>query len=130
MYTSVFRFICLALITVSASGCLVAAGAAGGAAGVIYVKGNVKDYLDYSVSQIHVAAEKALTNEGLTLSVNRVDESSARLESEYADGKNITVNIERVTQEGSQISIRVGAAGDNQRALRILSNIKYFLEGN
>jgi Protein of unknown function (DUF3568) len=126
----VLRVLCLLLVSATASGCLLAAGAAGGAAGVIYVKGNVREYLDYTVPQVHVAAEKALTNEGLTLKVNKKDEDKVRIESEYADGKNIWVDIEPVTAEASYLTIRVGVAGDNQRSLRILNNIKYFLEGN
>lgn len=118
------RIAIVLLVVVSCSGCIaLAVGAVGGAAGVTYVKGNLNDNFDASVKQVHAATVMALESMALPIHENRQDFSSAKLRSEYADGKEIWITIDATTSRSSEIVIRVGATGDQQRSRRILNAI-------
>jgi len=77
--------------------------------------------LEHPVDTVHAAAVAALEQEGIPLHTNRIDAASAKLEGEYADGDNVTVLIERLGERTCELTLRVGAFGDDTRHARILS---------
>src|SRR5262245_32702535 len=79
------------------SGCLAfAVGAAGGAAGAVYVMGKLKDEVDYPVSVVHDAAVAAMKDLELKLTEDKADKLSAHMESAFSDGINIWIDIDSV----------------------------------
>ncbi len=109
----------------SMSGCVaLAVGAAGSAAGVVYVKGRLQDNLDASVQRVYNASLAMLAAKGLPVREKEVDAGSAWIRSEYKDGEDIRIDIDAVTSEVSEIRIRVGLTGDQGRSIDLLDGIK------
>ena len=79
-------------------GCIFALGAAGGAGGVVYYKGNLKEYLNYSVMEIHTATLQTMADEGIQIYSDSVDTYKSEMKFEDTDGRNIWVDIEASTQ--------------------------------
>ena len=116
-----------AVVLLVSGGCelLLLGGAAGAGAGATsYYLGKLEKTVPHRVPATHKAAVKALRGLGLELSQNRSDRVSAHLESEFADGKPVWVDIDAAGELGSTITIRVGWMGDKARAQRILNEIQ------
>ncbi len=124
MRSKIFRGIALIVCVATLPGCLLAVGAAGGAGGVIYYKGNLSEYVDYPVSDIYQATLKVLDKRNMPLYSDVHDNYKAKLSSELNDGKNVWIDIDSVTRESSEIKIRVGASGDQKQAVLLLEAIK------
>ena len=109
----------------TAPGCIaLAIGAAGGAVGITYAKGDLTDRLEAPVAEVYSAAIRALEDEGLPIYENELGASSAKLRSEYADDKKVRIDINAISAASSKISIRVGAIGNQRRSIRLLDSIK------
>src|SRR5262245_6230146 len=95
------------------SGCLaLAVGAAGGAAGAVYVKGKLKDEVNHPVSVVHEATVAAMNDLELELSEDKVDKVSAHMESEFSDDTHVWIDLESVQDSRCRLTIRVGFSGD------------------
>jgi len=109
----------------SLSGCVaLAVGAAGGAAGAVYVKGRLVDKVDAPVERAYNATLSMLGSKGLPVLEKRADIASAFIRSEYKDDKDIRIEIEAVTSEVCEIKIRVGLTGEHSRSLDLMNGIK------
>ena len=64
---------------------------------------------------------------GLPVLKKKGDQLTASLESEFADGKHVWIDIEARDESSSQIGIRVGLLGDEQRSRRVLKAIHQHL---
>ena len=118
----------LAAPTLLCSGCLaLAVGAAGGAAGAVYVMGKLQDELNQPVSTVHEAALAGIKDLDLPVLQDKEDKLSANLESEFADGKHVWIDLDTVADSRTRITIRVGLAGDEVRSRKILDAIKKHL---
>ena len=120
MVRSVMLLACCAMM----SGCVLALGAAGGAGGVVYYKGNLKEYLSYPVPDIYEATMSAMDEEGMKIYNDEHDPYKAQMKFEDIDERSVWIDIEAVTREASEIKIRVGVSGDKQRATQLLEKVK------
>jgi hypothetical protein len=110
------------------SGCLaLAVGAAGGAAGAVYVMGKLKDELNHPLPVVHEAAVAAMNDLELKLSEDRADRISGHMESEFSDGAHVWIDLESVSDSRCRVTIRVGLAGDEVRSRKIYDTIKQHL---
>jgi RNase adaptor protein for sRNA GlmZ degradation len=110
------------------SGCLaLAVGAAGGAAGAVYVKGKLQDEFNRPLPVVHDAAVAAMKDLELKLSEDKVDKISAHMESAFSDGANVWIDMESVSDSRCRITIRVGVTGDEVRSRKIYDSIKQHL---
>ena len=110
------------------SGCFaLAVGAAGGAAGAVYVLGKLTDELNYEVPVVHAAATQAMNDLGLKLSEDRSDKLTAHMKSEFADGTNVWIDMQSIADGRTKLTIRVGVTGDEVRARKIHEAIKRHL---
>lgn len=120
--------VCLLLaVTVSSASCtlfVLGAGAGGGAAGVAYIMGKLEAQLDAPVDQAHQAAIAGLKSLDLPIKEEKGDKLTARILSETAAGKTITIDIESVSESRSTLTIRVGTFGDEPQSRRILDAVK------
>ena len=112
-----------ALLTTGCVALMVGAGA--GAAGTVYVLGKLEERVQDSVPKVHKAAVAGLQDLNLLKDVG--DKLSAQIESKTADEKTIWVNVNFVSEKLSEVSIRVGLTGDEQRSREILRAIKRHL---
>jgi len=110
-----------------ASGCVLLVGAAGGAGGTVYVMGKLKEDLNAPVPKVKRAAVAGLKDLGLPVLKDKGDQLTASLESEFSDGKHVWIDIEARDESSSQIGIRVGLLGDEQRSRRVLKAIRQHL---
>jgi hypothetical protein len=125
--TFVDSAICV-LLGLCCSGCLaLAVGAAGGAAGAIYVMGKLKDELNYPLPVVHDATVAAMNDLELKLSEEKVDKLSAHLESAFSDGARVWIDLDSLADSKCQLTIRVGLAGDEIRSRKIYDTIKQHL---
>ncbi len=124
MRSKMFSGIALVLCAAIMPGCLLAVGAAGGAGGVMYVKGNVSEYVNYPVSELYQATLKVLDKRNMPLYSDTHDSYKAKMTSELQDGRNVRIEIDSVTRDSSEIKIRVGANGDQKEAVLLLEAIK------
>jgi hypothetical protein len=123
------------LLAAFSSGCVALfVGAAGGAAGTVYVMGKLTEELSYDVPTVHGATLNAMKKLELMLSEERADTLSAHMESEFADRAHVWIDLESVGESRTRITVRVGLTGDELRSRKILDRIKESLpparEGN
>lgn len=119
--------LCLALAA-PLSGCVaLLVGAAGGAAGAVYIMGKLTEEVPHGVPAVHTAAQSALRDLDLAVSEDRADALSARLESEFADHAHVWIALDSAGEGRTTITIRVGLAGDEARSRKILDAIRVHL---
>lgn len=122
------RFVVSALLIVSTvylTGCFALfVGAAAGAGGVIWVTGKLQQDVNASVEKVHRAAIAALKKLELPVITDKKDTMTARIESQYVDGKHVWIDIDYTSQTSTKLSIRVGTLGDEVRSREILDQIK------
>ena len=110
------------------TGCLaLAVGAAGGAAGAVYVMGKLTDEINHPLPVLHDAAVAAMKDLELNLSEDRVDKISAHMESAFSDGARVWIDMESVSDSRCRITIRVGLTGDEVRSRKIYDAVKQHL---
>ena len=118
----------LAMIVVNSSGCFwLLVGAAAGAGGVIWVKGKLKQELNVSLAAAHAASIKALKKMELPVIIDRKDRLTAKIESEFADGARVWIDIDSLSAKSSRIEVRVGTISDEKRSRDILEEIQHYL---
>ena len=124
MRTNWARGFALLLIDASTSGCaLFVAGAIAGAGTAIFINGRLEEELIYPVQEVATATRLALEDMGLPILENEVDVQTAKIRSEYADGKKVWIDIKKQTDQSSHISVRVSTLGDRTRSADILNRI-------
>jgi len=110
------------------SGCFsLVVGAAGGAAGAVYVMGKLKDEVNYDVSAVHKATVAALGELELKVKEEKVDKLSAHVESEFSDGEHVWIDLDSLSNSRTSLTIRVGVTGNEVRARKIYDAIKRHL---
>ena len=113
------------------TGCLEAAvvgvAAGGGAATVAYIKGELKATEEASIDKTWAATVKAV-DEMQFLVINKLkDAVSAEYELRTADNKKIHIELDRITENLTEIKIRVGTFGDESLSRYILTKIQSHL---
>lgn len=110
-------------ISAGGSGCILAAVGAGAGA-VAYVRGELTVTLNEKVADVGSAADKALKK----LQFSRVSEAKDALYQEYvartADDKKVIVSAKSKGERLTELKIRVGTFGDENRSQTILEAIK------
>ena len=121
-------FVLCVVLAFLCSGCLaLVVGAAGGAAGAVYVMGKLKDEMNYEVPVMHKATVASLAELELKLLEDKVDKLSAHVESEFSDGEHVWIDLESISDSRTSLTIRVGVTGNEVRARNIYDAIKRHL---
>ena len=118
----------LILAVTCGSGCwALFVGAAAGVGGYAWANGAMtKDYSS-SADEVHEAVVKGLKKLKLPVMNDVNDRLSAKVTSEFSDGKNVVINIDALTEKTSRLKIRVGPFGDKRASELILSSIEKYL---
>jgi len=115
-------------LLVCSAGCVpLVLGAAGGAAGAVYVMGKLTEEVDHEVPVVHEATLAAVKDLDLTPTENRADRLTAHVESEFADRAHVWIDLESAAASRTKITVRVGLTGDEARSRKILDLIKRHL---
>jgi hypothetical protein len=104
-------------------GCWFAAGAAAAGATVAYVKGEGKKAYNHDVRTVYDAALESVEDMGLAIGEKSVDDTSGVIKARQADGDNVNINIERITETSSEAKIRIGTFGDESETRMIFSEM-------
>ncbi len=119
---------CAVALATFGSGCVaLMVGAAGGAAGVVYVMGKLKDEQPYDVATLHAAVLAGLKDLSLTPSEDKHDQLSAHVESAFADGEHVWIELDSVSDAKTALTIRVGLTGNERRARTIHDAVRRHL---
>ena len=107
------------------TGCVaVVAGAAAGAGGYAYVKGEVQAEESVSVAEALDASKKALASLGFRVTSASKDALEGKVEASGAEGRIVNVKIVRADSGKTKIGVRVGTFGDRDQAAVILDTIR------
>ena len=118
----------LAFTVVATSGCFaLVVGAAAGAGGVIWAKGSLVKELNVPLDRAHKAGVSALKKLELPIIIDRKDKLTAKLESKFADGTNVWIDMNSLTSKTTKVVVRVGAIGDQTRSQEIMDMIEKYL---
>jgi hypothetical protein len=111
------------------SGCVAAAaGAAAGVGAVKYKQGKLESTASASVPAVQQATVDAMGRLNLPVTSQRGDAATARVESRYSDGTNVTVDMESTGPSATSIGIRVGTFGDQSRSEQLINAINRELQ--
>ncbi len=122
----ILLFAASGLLLVHMCGCFTLfVGAAGGAGTAVWLSGKLTQEFHATYDQTISAAEKALASLNLPVVKKVREDKIARLRSTYTDGKEIWIDIHKVTERSTKVEIRVGAISpDKEAADKILKAIK------
>jgi len=114
----------LSALLLGTSGCIwFLAGAAAGAGTVVWISGKLKKKYDVPVGRASAAAANAVRGLGFRVESDVHDSSSARIKAERADGKPVWVDVDRVTNNQCEVTVRVGVMGDKEAAMQVMDAI-------
>jgi hypothetical protein len=115
----------LALTVVSSSGCLVAAVGVGAAGTVAYMAGDLETQVSEDLDTLYAASREALESLELNLIEGKggKDALSATLVARDVQDKKVQIKMAAVTNELTELSIRVGVFGDETKSQLIYQEI-------
>lgn len=121
---TLLHLLILSLIPVFLGGCVAVVAAGGAAGGVAYIKGELRVTLDETVTDVSNAVEEA----GEELELNRIsgdrDLMGGKFVFRNAQDQKITVTTTAETEATTELKIRVGLFGDEQKSQLILDRIR------
>lgn len=124
---ALFVFVCV--IMLSMYGCFaVVAGTAGGAGTAAWLSGKLTQEFHATYDRTITASKSALRSLKLDLVKETRDENVTQLKSKYSDGKEIWIDIRKVSDDSTKVEVRVGAISpDKEAADKILKKIQRYL---
>lgn len=116
----------MAMVAVLVSGCVAAlvAGAAAGAGGVAYVRGELQSEEAVAYDKAYDASLAAMKDMSYAVVDKQKDPTSAKITARGAGDKKITVSLDKMSVSVTKIGIRVGYWGDEPLSRQILDKIK------
>jgi hypothetical protein len=100
-----------------------AAAAAVGAGTYYYVKGDLKRNYEAPMDKTWDATIKALDALKINVESKQHDALTGVIKGKLADGKGYTVNLKRLNESSTEVSVRIGTFGDRERAEAIHDKI-------
>ncbi|MDD5477574.1 MAG: DUF3568 family protein [Candidatus Omnitrophica bacterium] len=129
MFKKVGVFIFSGVVLLNICGCFaLLAGAGAGAGTAAWLSGKLTQEFHATYAQTINASKKALRSLKLELTKETKEINVAQLKSKYSDGKEIWIDIRKVTEDSTKVEIRVGAVSpDKDAADKILKRIQRYL---
>ncbi len=119
----VFPVLGLGLLTLVGCGAVVA-GAAAGAGAIAYMRGELEATEEAPIGAVVTATRAAIDDLQLKLISTEVDAYSGKITAETARGTDIGISLKRVSDNVTEIHIRVGVFGDEDLSRLIHEKIK------
>jgi hypothetical protein len=107
---------------------LLGGGAAGGAAGVAYAKGELEQVHAAPYDRVWDATLRALRTLNIAVSDTQKDQISAKAIGTRADGTAVVVSVLPVTKDSTSVRVRIGNFGDRPASERIHGQIAVMLK--
>ncbi len=106
------------------SGCAVILAGGAGAGTVAYIKGELQTNLEASLEKSIEATRSAVENLKFIKISEEVDKLTGEIIARTSQDKKITIKLNKVTENTTKISIRVGMFGDQTLSHSLLEEIK------
>jgi len=104
------------------------AGAAGGVGTGVWLSGKLTQQFEASYDQTIQATESALKSFKFEITKEAKEANVATFRSRYTDGKEIWIDVRRITDTSTKVEVRVGAvSADKAASTKILNRIKEYL---
>lgn len=116
--------ILLAAVLVLVQGCMTVALVGAGAGTVLYTMGDLEAVLPADISTAYEVAQKALVQLELKISTKVKDALAAEIIARDAQDKKVTVKLKSTSQYATELNIRVGVFGDEDKSRLIYEQIK------
>lgn len=129
MFKKIAVFVLSGLFLVNICGCVaLLAGAAGGAGTAVWLSGKLTQEFHSPYERTISAAKTALKSLHLEIEKETHEETVTQLRSKYSDGREIWIDIRKVSEDSSKVEVRVGSIGSNKDAAsKILKRIQGYL---
>ncbi len=129
MYKKIAIVIFSGLLLTGTYGCFALfAGAAGGAGTAVWLSGKLTQEFSAGYDRTVAASESALKSLGLELVKEAKEDTVTQLRSKYTDGKEIWIDVRRVSENSTKVEVRVGAVSPDKKAAdQILKRIQSYL---
>jgi len=129
MFKKVIVFVFSGLLLLNMYGCVaLLAGATGGVGTIAWLSGKLSQEFHYSYERTTDAAKTALHSLRLEIIKETKEEDVTQLKSEYTDGKDIWIDIRKITDNSTRVEVRVGGVKpDKVVADKILKTIQRYL---
>ncbi|MCG2713601.1 MAG: DUF3568 domain-containing protein [Candidatus Omnitrophica bacterium] len=129
MFKNIAVFVFSGLLLLNMYGCFaLLAGATGGVGTAAWLSGKSSQEFYASYERTTDAAKAALHSLRLEVTKETKEENVTQLKSEYTDGKDIWIDIRKVTDNSTKVEVRVGGVKpDKVAADRILKTIQRYL---
>lgn len=111
------------------TGCfLLVAGVAGGAGTAMWLSGKLTQEFHYPYPRTIEATKSALKSLNLEVVKETREEKVAQIKSTYIDGKEMWIDITKVTDSSTRVEVRVGGVNsDKEAASAVLKKIQEYL---
>jgi hypothetical protein len=129
MLKKTMLFILSVILVSNLSGCfLFVAGVAGGAGTSIWLSGKLTEEFHTSYHATKDATRQALQSLDFPVLKETEEEQMTQIKSSYSDGREIWIDIHRVTDNSTKVEVRVGGVNpDKEAASVILKRIQSYL---
>lgn len=129
MFKKIAVFVFSGLILLNITGCfLLLAGAAGGTGTAMWLSGKLAQQFRASYDRTIRATENALRSLDLVIKKEARETNVTQFRSIYSDGKEIWIDIRRITENSTKVEVRVGTiSGDKAACEKILKRIESYL---
>lgn len=123
--STVLRTCFSGLLLLSASGCVpLVIGAAAGAGGYAWYKGELSNDVNVPAEKLHKAASRAMRDLKLAVYEDKGDRLSGKIAAKFSDGTDVNITVTAKTEVASIIKIRVGVLGDKEKSEMIFTAVK------
>jgi hypothetical protein len=119
----------MGLFLVSMCGCLaILAGGAAGAGTAFWTSDKLTQQFDTTYDRAVNAAGKALKSLNLEIAKQTNEAEVTQFRSKYTDGKEIWIDVRKITDNSTKVEVRVGVVKPNKEAAtKILKRIENYL---
>ena len=124
----VMPFILIPLLAMGLSGCVaLLAGTAGGVGTATWLSGKLSQEVKASFDRSIEGTKSALKSLRLEVTKQVKEDAVAQIKSKYSDGREIWIDVHKLTDSSCRIEVRVGIAGDKEAARKILDRILRYI---
>jgi hypothetical protein len=114
----------LGALLLGGSGCFwLLAGAAAGGGTVAYVEGKLVKKYEAPPGRVWAAAKAAVKDLGFRFESEARDQAAARIAARRADDKPVHIDVKRLADKLTEVSVRVGTIGSKEDALQVMDAI-------
>jgi hypothetical protein len=128
MFKKLASLVLAVVLLINIYGCAaVLVGTAGGAGTAFWLNGKLGDTVNAPISRAVKATTHALGAFKYSVTKTVVKEKVAQIMAKHSDERTIWIDIRYISEQASQIEVRVGARGDKEASQKILNKIISYL---